>query len=109
MRMHSEKAWNVASLFSWALASSTRDLAAAIDEAYPGWQPIATAPKDGTEIDLWCINHLHFNKAGVRRTNCKWGPVTDWMGQERDDWQGAASEDLEPTHWMKILPPETSK
>ena len=33
MKQHSEAAWNIASKFSHALASETRDLAAHIDEA----------------------------------------------------------------------------
>jgi hypothetical protein len=73
------------------------------------WQPIHTAPKDGTKVDLWCINHLDYAKRGVRRMNCFWGPVTDWFGNERNDWQGAASDDLEPTHWICITPPETEQ
>ena len=31
-----------------------------------GWQVIASAPRDGTPIDLWGINHLHYKKAGER-------------------------------------------
>jgi alpha-galactosidase/6-phospho-beta-glucosidase family protein len=71
------------------------------------WQPISTAPKDGTRIDLWGINHLHYAKPGQRRVNVGWGTVRDWMGNERDDWQTWRSEDFEPTHWMPIPKPPT--
>ncbi|MCP5003519.1 MAG: hypothetical protein GY941_06130 [Planctomycetes bacterium] len=79
------------------------NLAAAL-EAHE-WQDISTAPKDGLPIDLWCIEHLSYNKRARRYVNCKWGPVTDWVGNEREDWQGASGEDLEPTHWKHIQPP----
>ncbi len=69
------------------------------------WQDISTAPKDGLPIDLWCIEHLSYNKRARRYVNCKWGPVIDWVGNEREDWQGASGEDLEPTHWKHIQPP----
>ena len=68
------------------------------------WQPIETAPKDGTVIDLWGINHLHYAKAGTRIVNVAWGPVRDWMGHEREDWQHGRGDDFEPTHWMPLPP-----
>jgi hypothetical protein len=34
MRVHSKEAWDIASIFSHALASETRDLAAHIDKAF---------------------------------------------------------------------------
>ncbi|MGJ7039197.1 hypothetical protein J2Y63_002452 [Shinella sp. BE166] len=69
------------------------------------WQPIETAPKDGTPIDLWGVNHLHPAKTGRRATNVTWGRIRDWMGNERDDWQHGQTEDFEPTHWMRFPAP----
>ncbi len=66
------------------------------------WQPIGSAPKDGSRIDLWGINHLTWDKRGERKVNCRWGPVQDYYQRERDDWQGAGGEDFEPTHWMPL-------
>ena len=66
------------------------------------WQPIETAPRDGTMVDLWGINHLSYDKHSSRKVNVKFGPVRDWMGIERDDWQHGRGEDYEPTHWMPI-------
>lgn len=73
------------------------------------WQPIATAPKDGTRVDLWGRNLLRYDKAGLRIVNVAWGPVIDWFGHERDDWQHGWGESFEPTHWMPLPPaPETA-
>lgn len=78
------------------------------DERDGGWQDIATAPKDGTRVDLWCIDHLHYAKQGQRVVNVAWGPVRDWMGTERDDWQHGHGEDFQPTHWRPLpSPPHT--
>jgi hypothetical protein len=68
-----------------------------------GWQTMQNAPKDGTIVDLWGINHLHHAKPGMRKCNVSWGAVTDWMGRERDDWRHGMGESFDPTHWM--LPP----
>ena len=71
------------------------------------WLPIETAPRDGTAVDLWGVNHLHYAKTGRRATNVTWGPIRDWMGKERVDWQHGHGEDFEPTHWMPLpMPPE---
>lgn len=69
------------------------------------WQPIETAPKDGTKIDLWGRNLLTFDKRGERITDVDWGPVRDWMGHERNDWRHGRGEDFEPTHWVPIPSP----
>ena len=48
------------------------------------WQPIETAPKDGTEIDLWVSGYkgrIH------RKPSCKWGTAygdTGWLYFGRD-------------------------
>ncbi len=71
------------------------------------WQPIATAPKDGTEMDLWCINVRYPSKGNERITNCKW---------IHDDWGwcmigGTGSfiriqdRGLEATHWQPLPTP----
>lgn len=70
-----------------------------------GWQPISTAPKDGTFVDLWCLNLLHHAKKGFRKTNVSWGTVTDWYGSAREDWRHGHGEDIQPTHWMPIPEP----
>lgn len=67
-----------------------------------GWLPIHSAPKNGTKIDLWGVEHLSYGKRGSRITNVSWGPVTDLLGRERDDWQHGRGGDFEPTHWMPV-------
>jgi hypothetical protein len=60
------------------------------------WQPIETAPKDGTEIDLWMVDE---SGRGFRVTDARWA-VGCWdefyeeaasggsrrVGKERDGW-----------------------
>jgi hypothetical protein len=99
MRIHSERAWNVASMFAYALASSTRDLAAAIDEAYPDWQLIETAPRDGTRF-------MAFEKGDeFQRYECWWqNDFGHWEG-----WQNDLDNEPNPTHWKPLDPaPETA-
>ena len=59
----------------------------------PQWQPIETAPKDGTWVLIWC----------------------GWVGHPRSSafehgsWQNlpwvANSKDYNPTHWMPLPAP----
>jgi hypothetical protein len=64
------------------------------------WQPIETAPKDGTYIDLWADN--------FRFADAFWfDPKTDdrWHGIE-EGWvfhsEGFEYVWVTPTHWMPI-------
>ena len=74
------------------------------------WQPIETAPKDGTQIDVWA--------KGYRIPDVKWGtpPHVCYGGYcdscpTRECWYDAnglaLDEDSgeEPTHWMPLPPP----
>lgn len=72
------------------------------------WQPIETAQKDGTPVDLWVVSRLTYNHAGRRIINVKWDRVTDFMGCERMDWAHGHGEDVEPTHWMPTPEPPES-
>lgn len=36
------------------------------------WQPIETAPKDGTLIDLWCVDPGEKANIGIRLTDVWW-------------------------------------
>lgn len=72
------------------------------------WQPIETAPKDGSSILVFC-------KYGVRIAYWNIGPciwerksVPCWTVFEPDDYFYAEHllEEAEPTHWMPLpLPP----
>lgn len=79
------------------------------------WIPIATAPKDGTRVDLWM---------GSRFTNCYWGKPAHECGESgdycdscptRDGWcceddpmpgylcgPGGLYKGCSPTHWMHV-------
>lgn len=70
------------------------------------WQPIETAPKDGTVIDLWAVD---------RCANCFWYEQEDPEDWRYSEWRQLYSEaphssfplGLEPTHWMPLPEPPT--
>ena len=72
------------------------------------WQPIETAPKSGTVIDLW-------NLAGFRYPNAAWdithygsGPddIYGWTDSNSHGWLDVKTPF---THWMpRPAPPETT-
>ena len=77
-----------------------------------GWQPIETAPKDGTRVDLWAN--------GMRLTDAKWRSISSfheddpetyaWYCPELDVYDGHEGWvdvpiDTTPIYWKPILPP----
>jgi len=71
------------------------------------WQPIETAPKDGTVLDLWARREQ--TDKYERLADCHWCGMTDWLGNEYDGWDGL-SPGLHrtydnPTHWMPLPEP----
>lgn len=66
-------------------------------QAAPGWQPIETAPKDGTFFlasdgtDFAALNYPLNHYMGVWHWN-----------DQRKQWRGAAQTLLNPTHWISI-------
>ena len=71
------------------------------------WQPIETAPKDGTVVDLWARREQ--TDKYERLADCHWCGMTDWLGNEYDGWDGL-SPGLRrtydnPTHWMPLPEP----
>jgi hypothetical protein len=59
------------------------------------WQPIETAPKDGTVIDVWCPSI---------------GRMTDvyWLGMPSSCWfsrNAFVNSIVEPTHWQPLPEP----
>lgn len=78
-----------------------------------GWQPIETAPRDGTVIDLW------HDELG-RTPDCKWGLPEHCCGEAgqycdsewhslKEDWVSTTFnemlDDLAYTHWMPLPAP----
>jgi hypothetical protein len=67
--------------------------------AVPAWQPIETAPKDGFEIDLWCLNVADGGEA--RFAEMFWNESGKW-----EDWRSYILEPkYKPTHWMSAPEP----
>lgn len=70
------------------------------------WQPIETAPKDGTPVDLYCVRtHCHGEVQNVRKCDASWGAMVDqFSGVEFEGWRGIGEAYAEnrPTHWMPI-------
>ena len=85
----------------------------------PEWQPIETAPKDGTEILLYAGPQTFDGKpVPERNTSGHWlieeGYIREhrdldgrWIGQNESDgyegwmsWDGGFTEENPPTHWM---------
>ena len=63
------------------------------------WQPIETAPKDGSAILSW--------PTGSMFKDDTFSYVVRWCGW-RECWIEAAGEEyqgFEPTHWMPLPPP----
>lgn len=88
------------------------------------WQPIETAPKDGTNIDLWMVRREYGTTEtfdGCRIANCWWGKryYGDSDEERSDEWVNRTATWIEPvlfgeayliTHWMPLPePPETDQ
>ena len=92
-----------------ALANAANALEAAIAATPPAspWQPMETAPRDGSLIDL------SYPRLG-RVCDCRWEddfnlelyPNGCWV-HETDNDGPATYLNNEPTHWMPIPPPPT--
>ena len=66
------------------------------------WQPIETAPKDGTEIVLWCENC----KSLILRASWRDDKWKEWRLNLFDNMAWCLLEPYEkPSHWLQIIPP----
>jgi Lar family restriction alleviation protein len=65
-----------------------------------GWQPIETAPRDGTIILTW-ITHRATDNGGPVNT----AAIVSWWGPDADCWVERDSFDtVRPTHWQPLPP-----
>lgn len=68
-----------------------------------GWQPISTAPKDGTIIDLWLGPPYNQRLADHKFSEGNWAGLEFNEYEDEDRW---VERYWEPTHWMPLpLPP----
>ncbi len=64
------------------------------------WQDISTAPRDGTPILIWeDIGQFNAGYDDTRYSIGYWRP--------RGGWGNRNNYDVNPTHWMPLLPPPT--
>jgi hypothetical protein len=93
------------------------------DLSRSGWQPIATAPKDGTTIDLWGLpshqdgsvytsritGEVRTRNQGARRVDIIWCQTHKCWRYEKDHhFLNQVEPGLTPSHWMRPpAPPET--
>lgn len=65
------------------------------------WQPIETAPKDGTRILIYDPTHYRDPIITIAEYRCG-----GWLGEDGGVYDCCSSE-YEPTHWMPLpLPPK---
>ena len=79
--------------------SRARDMLEAAERV--AWREIETAPKDGTPVDLWCVDK--HNGLVDRRPSCWWSLVSEG----RHGWCGISERDRKwtPTHWRPLPEP----
>ncbi len=73
------------------------------------WRPIATAPKDGTVIDLW----VTYSGGAERCASCFWDIHEDWgpgfVPRWRQQYAEASGSSFDvsgiPTHWQPVPSP----
>jgi hypothetical protein len=83
-------------------------IASLIGVELTGWQPIETAPLDGTLVDLWAERGAPYpsgNRHAERYADCRFAKNsygTEPYGEPR--WQGLNDRyiKVDPTHWMPI-------
>ena len=62
-----------------------------VQQEQAGWQPIETAPKDGT--DIWCFDSLYGKP---------WHYEANWNGIQWYHGFGDSWPDANPTHWQPL-------
>lgn len=70
----------------------------------PEWQPIETAPKDGTRILLWCVHQNAQYAKDARAEGWEAAVIGEWTTHNGGGWvwHGLAGKH---THWMPLPAP----
>lgn len=73
--------------------------------ARPNWQPIDTAPTDGSYCDLW-VRSVGVDGPSEFRMTCCWFANGAWYSKNANPLEGYSIKST-PTHWMQPpAPPE---
>lgn len=76
------------------------------------WQPIETAPKDGTVFDVWCVKRDGYTNYPARIANCRYSKgVLEYLHSHgwfalKGAWEG---REVIITHWRHIEPPQSGE
>lgn len=73
-----------------------------------GWQPIETAPLNGTKVDLWVRPLDAAANGNAGRIADAWHESGRWM-RFVGGWPHNVAQCGVPTHWCPLLPPPTEE
>jgi hypothetical protein len=93
-----------------AAAEAAKELIAVLMKQ--GWQPIETAPRDGTYVLLWCVPHSESKMgsafAATWESDDDELDYSDWLIPLAEDKEGGWGNGVlrwEPTHWRPLIAP----
>lgn len=73
------------------------------------WQPIETAPKDGTEVDLWVRSSDDPRRGNQRMTGYIWcGTHKCWRKAEDTHFVNRIADIYEITEFCLVMPPDSA-
>jgi hypothetical protein len=83
------------------LCASAEKFSAAMRE----WQPIETAPKDGTRLLLWCVHHnAQYADDPVEFSRWAGAVIGSWTNHNGGGWTWSGHAGT-PIHWMPLPEP----